>query len=581
MLFYCCQMKKLFYLSLLILLSLPYSCSKDYDLSKVDKNISIGGEQFVFPLGNSTKMVPDSLLNISNIKELETDDFGNYFFKYTGSIAQKLSFTSLAQQMCLPNQEVTRTQTGTTIPTMTDIELDLITFPLALTFSGQDAYGFNYDLSSAKAEGLLRLDSVEFKPSRIAFAGSLSCQGVTSFPSGLEMGINFAKPARIRIDDPRKTGDVIKVTSTLSSYGKTQIQPVAFTVIDLTDPTNEFKYSEDITINSIMISIPDKAAYKAVMGKDMSFDLKLSIEGENSGVMVPEIAWCLVDRDSDAIDTNIKLTGVPDYMKNGVLDLEMPILGIDLTTNATVPVNVDAEITSLTGTTVTGSASASLLTDYVPTPYQEVTSQYILANEDIGATGYHFVQTDLRSLVHTVPDVVNLVVTPNTYYDSSDPTAQHVVYLTEDTDVDVDYTFTLPFVFGPDLKMEFRDTITNMPERLGEILTKRNISIIGDATSTFPADFVLKLNFLDENNNSLDMHSSESVVKGTDQQGTPVVTPYSLDVEKSNKAEAISKLELILQLKNGQSVSLTKTDYIQLSIQASVPGGVEFEIDKD
>jgi len=573
-------MKKYFIFSLAFILFLTYSCSKEYDLSNVDKNICIGGEQFVFPLGNSTKMVPDSLLNFSTIKELQKDDLGNYFFNYSGTVSQEISFLSLASKMCLPNQEKSKTISGSALPVLTDAELDLITFPFVSTFSGLDVFSFAYDLSAAGNEGLKRLDSTLVQTSNISADGLFGCESVTSLPEGMEIQIDLKVPSRIKTRDDRQTGDVIKLSSALNSAGKTAISPVSFNKVDLSGST-DFKYSEDVSVQAIRLSIPSKAAYKAVMGKNLSFDLSMSIQGADGGIMVPEVAWCLVERDTDPVHETIDITGIPDYMRDGILDLVAPLLGLDVTTNATVPVKVDAAMTSYSGSGVIGSASASLVTDYVQTPYQEVTSKYLLANEDMGFPGYEFVKTDLRSLVKKIPESISLDILPATWYDATAPSSQQVVFLKEATEVDLAYNFSLPLVFGSSLNMSIRDTVINMPERLGEILTKRDISLIGDAESTLPMDLTLKVNFLDKYGKSLDMYSSETVIKGTAASGTPVVTSYSVDVKKSTNAGKISMLEIILTLKNGQSVSLTKDDYVQLSLQASVPGGVEIEIDKD
>jgi len=572
-------MKKYLFFSFIILSSLSHSCSRDYDLSKADKSISIGGEQFVFPLGNSTKMNPDSIMNFSSIKELRQDGSGNYFFNYSGSVSQSISYTSMVSDLSLPDKEVNKTMMGFALPVLTDSELDMLTFPVDLQFSDEEVFEFTYNLSDAKKEGLIRLDSAKFSPSHIAFAGKLNCVGVSTIPVGIEMGLEVILPSRIQTSDPRQVGDVIKVFSQLTSDGKTRNTPIDFDMINLTDPTNAFKFTENIRIRSTRIIVPSKSVYKTFMGKDMSFELKVSIEGTNGGVIAPEIIWCLMDRGAEPRKESIEITGIPDYMKDGVLDLVTPLLSIDLATNATFPVIVDADISSYSGTSAIGSTSASVITDYVSTPYQKLTTHYLLANEDLELPDYKFVKTDIRTLVKSIPDVINLTVTPHTYYQPSDPASQQVVFVNEVTNVDVDYDLTIPLVFGQNLKMELRDTVTKMPEKLGEILTKCDISLIGEASSTLPADFVLRMNFLDADGNSLDMHSTESVIRGTSQSGIPVSTSYSVDIKKSANAGKISDLELILQVKNGQSFSLTSDDYIQLSILASVPGGIEFEIE--
>jgi len=569
-------MKRLIVLfSLSVLLSVVYSCSNEYDLSNVDKNICIGGEQFVFPLVKSNKMIPDSIMNISGIKELERDDLGNYFFHYSGSIQQSISFQSLGACLEVPVQQFNvKVQRGF-LPVLTDEVLDVTAFPFLFTITDPDSEVFKYDLSAAAREGLIRLDSVYFQPAAFKIDASVCCSGVSSFPA---LGLNLVMdiPDRFDIVDSRMHGNTLICLEELTPAGYAEYEPVCFSMVDLSESPADFIYEDTVFFESLNVVIPDAASYKAIMGRDLSVYISATMEDVEGGGIIPEVVYCLVDRTTDPVVENIPMNGIPDFMKNAVLSLDYPVIRFDLTTNATVPVNVNAEIASYRDREISAVAFAEFCTPFVDNPSETVSRSYILADENPMANddGPEFVQTDLRPLVNEVPESIEFFITPSTYYDKSDPKARHLVYLNSNADIDINYDFSLPLSFGSDLMMEFRDTLTNMPEILGEILTKCDISVIGEASSTLPVDLVLQMNFLDVNGNSLDMYSTESIIKGSS-SGIPSVMEYSVDVKKSANAGKISSLEIIMGLKNGQSVIMTENDYIQLSVQVSVPGGIE------
>lgn len=573
-------MKKYFILLLSLVLTMASSCSSEYDLANVDKNICIGGEDFVFPLGVSSKMVPDSILNISNIKNLYKDETGTYFFNYTGSRSQKISFLSLAAKMSISRQVYSLNPVKGTLPILSESRIGKLSYPYIFTLGIADSYSFSYDFSGAEQEGLHRLDSLEFSPSVIKVSAGVECAGVASLPE-LDLTSELSLPSRFNINDSRVKGDTLVAAASMTSSGKIDYDPVRFTRACFADSYPDLKCTDILNFHTVKVTIPDATAYKAIMGREITVSYVVSLEDETGGVIVPEVAWCLVSRQLKPISDILDITGIPDYMRNGNLDLTNPLLTINLTTNATLPVRENVKMASFSEETFIDSTSASMFSDFVKTPYQEVTSNYVLANEDAGTSGYEYVKSDICALVKKIPQTLNITFTPSLCYDVSDASARQVIFLTEDMNLKLDFDFTLPLSFGPLLNTEMRDTIINMPEALGDVLLKRDMFIIGDAYSTLPMDMVLKLNFLDKRGSPLDISSSETVIKGVSASGAPSVTSYSVEVKKSTEADKISKLEIILTLKDGQSVNLNEDDYVQLSLQASVPGGIEIEIDND
>jgi len=179
--------------------------------------------------------------------------------------------------------------------------------------------------------------------------------------------------------------------------------------------------------------------------------------------------------------------------------------------------------------------------------------------------------------VQTLPTSLTLGLLPGTYYESEE-TSQHKFYLDYDTKVSMNYNFSLPLQFGPDLLLSFRDTLSNMPDLLRDVMEKKDIYLVGNASSTMPVNLTFYVRMLDEEGKSLDIESDAGEIPGTDDPATPTESEYRVHMKASANAKKISKMEMQFIMEDGTGDCLNKDNYVKMDIKVAVPGGMDLEI---
>ena len=139
-------------------------------------------------------------------------------------------------------------------------------------------------------------------------------------------------------------------------------------------------------------------------------------------------------------------------------------------------------------------------------------------------------------------------------------------------------TFNLPFEFGENMKLEFRQTIDDLPEELGTILKYGSFGLAGEIESSLPLELDMTYNFLDSEGNviALTENAGHQTIKPGTVSGEAVKTDLNLIIGVSKDADVsdISSMELIFKAKSVAGAPIRKDTYIKASLQALIPEGV-------
>lgn len=204
--------------------------------------------------------------------------------------------------------------------------------------------------------------------------------------------------------------------------------------------------------------------------------------------------------------------------------------------------------------------------------------RYIISDNGQQKDGYQTITIDgLNNLLYDIPDSIkfNAKVDSNTILD---------LEIKNNTDINVEFTYSVPLEFGKDLNISYTDTIDGIHGSLGGIKTN-GVKLAGKLEYNIPVNMQLSASAVDTEGNTLEGVKIAITPEGKIQNGTHDFSIVITSDDKELIAEKLDAIALKITLTNedydeNNSEQIKSTDSIYLKdLKISVLGGIEIDAD--
>lgn len=582
------------------LFSLSSCVDNDYDLTEdIDLTIQVGGSEFAIPGGQTDSIKLSKVLDIDTNGIIKTDKEGNYYLlqesdENDGSTKISVDKFSVDAPYIAPvyiDPEITLPTLGGGVQLPSgeryDVELE------------QDKYNANFELTLNQDNGL---------PKELTSASYIEVTLPVSLDFSLDQDMELVDV--IRLDEISIQFPKYLISNDLSD-GKLSI--------DMQEASKSRRYQRAINVTAIDLSKLDSDGKEGTGIKDGKLDIKgtVTINGKisvlsddinpNAGsnqvdlIVDVHLADMLVSAVTGVVEPDItinidpvKLSDLPDFLSDEqvVLDVQNPMVFFRANNQTPVKAIVDGVISSYK---VNEDGSKDQLGDpqYPVTFHIEMDKaqdqQFCLSpNRPENLAGATWVPVEhLSTLITKIPDEFHFDVTAVA---SKEPTT---ITLGSEFEIATSYEVNVPFVFGDNLSIVYKDTVDGWNSDLKDYEIK-----MVQATANVINMIPLGLNFtaealqLDAQGKSVPLDEVSVVVKvngdkdgviaaGTKQ--TPTDSPLVVEITEL-KSGAVKKLDglafkavAVSKGKSGQQLNENQALLLK-NVRLKVPGGVKVDL---
>ena len=573
-------------LSATLLVGLSACTNENYDVSDVNKEITLAGNGLTLPLGSTSKLTMKSLLEDFDTEMLHVLSDGSYAF----SVSDELDLSSVLPDF-VPMDVVHDAEVSSivSIPVHTQGNIVDKFGNISDWFEGVEMESFDVTMSddfeftmlqSSYAQDYIKgIERISFENASLNI--DLSFYNLPDFGEGrvIEVDMTLELPKEMVLDqtDERVEGNTVKIASSLVD-GVLLMEPVSILALDLSE--FDFSAGEDL------VGRVSAECEIFVKNPILSFhygDTDMSIAVSINNLSVEEIV-AHVQYEIDGEEQHIAMDGFPDFMKEEsfVLDIRHPHMMITATTNMGIP----AEGTLLIKPVVNGviHEDDGIEVD-LAMPASENSNEFDTVTYWIGddstlcPEGCVFVQAEIGKLIKKIPDEFVFMLSSHI-----NEVEDCVLVPSADYDFDIDYDFVIPLDFGEDLHMELSETMGGFSGVFGQMLEKNSVQLTGDVTSTLPIQLELNIEMLDVQGNVVEMASPVSmVIAPCNADGSASVSPLSLTLEAAKGAsiQAVDALRLsFIVTAPGTGGPIREDEYVQANLKLSLPHGITIDLEE-
>ncbi len=551
--------------SLLCFIVLASSCVNDeFDMSGDNLNLEITSFQdgIALPLGSTGEITVEKLLQDSENEFLKAGPDGSYSVSYSDvfNVAEELpDFKSFVKFPDMSIYETVDFRLGNIGARAVD----------GLTATVSENYEFDILSPGDLPEEVVALDLVELTGQSMYIRFSASD---LSLPEGVSLLVDLEVefPDMMKVDKAdengvvRFSGEISKTSSTLHRYAS--LESIDFTGIDVSK-----KVSSSLKINSTLkLSVSSPVDLSQWANKDLSLGLSISIRDMKVKKMTGNVEYSAepIVKTIDLGELNSFFDGKGDDVN---LAFNRVLMGLDITTNMGISLNADVDLVPYYGG---NAANAKALTaDIVLKPSASADKKEV--------TNYVFDEKSVLEIVKKLPEKLDFIVEAKT-----DPKRKSVIEPGESYYLYAGYDFELPMEFGKDFKFAYKTTVEDIPEIVGELLSKGNkIKLGGEVKNSLPLGFTLQFNFLDSKGEIVESvkDSAKPIAPcGKEGQASKSELDIVIALENIAGAKEITSLELVFNAASAgvTGVPLKKDSYIQADLQLVFPEGITIDLDE-
>ena len=267
-----------------------------------------------------------------------------------------------------------------------------------------------------------------------------------------------------------------------------------------------------------------------------------------------------VNVDIEEVNEEVDLGDIPDFLKDKdvVLDIEHPVIMLEVGNTTGVPVLADLTLTPLADGSPIENGIIELSVD-VP---------------------------NLPNLIRQIPDVIQINMTAE-----ADPEAEHRFDLSHgDYEMNVRYNVHVPLTFGPDLQVIYRDTIDDFNSDIKDYVKYvTEVVMEMEVENTIPLGMMCRAVALDVDGRALsgiEVSTPQPIeAAGWDGNNTTLVRGDFTIKLKETVAGTMEQLDgLALEItadanEGVKGASLKNNQYLRLSGKMRIPGGITVDID--
>lgn len=304
-----------------------------------------------------------------------------------------------------------------------------------------------------------------------------------------------------------------------------------------------------------------------------------------------------VNVDIEEVNEEVDLGDIPDFLKDKdvVLDIEHPVIMLEVGNTTGVPVLADLTLTPLADGSPIENGIIELRReerDIVVKAADEMGeytwSNFFISNSEAGMElGFEFVDVpNLPNLIRQIPDVIQINMTAE-----ADPEAEHRFDLSHgDYEMNVRYNVHVPLTFGPDLQVIYRDTIDDFNSDIKDYVKYvTEVVMEMEVENTIPLGMMCRAVALDVDGRALsgiEVSTPQPIeAAGWDGNNTTLVRgDFTIELKETvaGTMEQLDGLALEITADANEGVkgaSLKNNQYLRLSGKMRIPGGITVDID--
>ena len=437
-------------------------------------------------------------------------------------------------------------------------------------------------------EQLVSIDRVEFED--VYFTMNLDATKLPDLgTTTLNLDFEIELPDMIVLDsDNVKEGNILSIKGELDESGMIVVEPVRIAALDLSDIDlkNLENLKDIVAINGKVVLDNIALDINEWLGKT----LEVKVDAGIKDIVISKVLG-KVDVQIPAVNTSLDLTPYKGYLKGdnieiaGIENLISKLnVAAEIKTNVGVPLGAKLVITPYSDGEAAQEWSTDITLNHSESAADTTYTRYWLSLDEESKDsdrpqGYTHIHLPIRQYLKNLPDSLNIAIEAG-----SDPSKMCIVEPTQKYVVEAAYSVALPFEFGDGAAVTYRDTIPEIPEMVEQLLAMGDLVLTGEVTSSLPFEISMKVNLLDDARNviPLDEQASAQKIAGCSPDGEPVVTDLYLGLQKKEGAEVngVSAIELEFNLATIGGVPLSDNCFLQASLQALVPNGVNVDVNE-
>lgn len=437
---------------------------------------------------------------------------------------------------------------------------------------------------------LVSVESVEFED--VYFTLGLDASQLPDLgPTRLSLDFELGLPSIMVLDsDNVKEGNVLSVKGELDENGMIRLDPVRVAGLNLSgiDLKEADGLKDIVSINGKVILDNVSLDIDQWLGKT----LDVSVEAGVKDIVISKL-YGQVDVGLPPMDSSVDLTVVKDFLEQDNIEitglenlLSRFNLMADIKSNIGIPMMGRMVLTPYFAGVPDDNAvwSTEVTMDYTKSAADTTHTRYWLSSlqkedDHYMPEGFEHVYFPLKNYVQAMPDSLKVRLEIE-----SDTNKMSVIEPNQTYLIDAAYSVDVPLEFGEGASITYRDTIPDLPEFVGQLLSMGDLVLTGQITTLLPVEISVKVNLLDSDGIRLPLDESSSVqrIVGCTPDGAPAVTDLYLGVKKAEGAvvKDVDAVELEFNLTTVAGVPLSDDCFIQATIQALVPEGVGVDVNE-
>lgn len=402
----------------------------------------------------------------------------------------------------------------------------------------------------------------------------------------LQMDLTVDLPDMIRVSGVDMDSDGnLKLEGELDSRGYITLPAIKIDALNLSGV--DFSKGEDISCDIVIdgsVSMSNASLdVDKWLGKDLDVKVKAAIDDITISRLTGRMDY-KVDPVVEAIDLGEFAEAISGEGLEAELDFCRAHLMLEVKTNLGVAVDADMMMVPYydgkadeskavkAGLSLSPSASAA---------ETRTTRFWIAASPDDCPAGYEFVEADILGILRDIPEKLEVRLAAGT-----DPESDCVLEPSAEYTLSAAYRFDLPLEFGEKFCVTFKDTLSGMPDIVGQLISKGRINLKGGVTSTLPAGLEVFLKPMDSNGRYVPLADGcgSQKISPCGLDGSPVKTELDLMLGLADGAATmdISAIELLFKVTSAgvTGVPLKEDASIQADLRLVLPEGLTLDLDE-
>ena len=277
---------------------------------------------------------------------------------------------------------------------------------------------------------------------------------------------------------------------------------------------------------------------------------------------------------------------IPDMLKEGDnnLDIQNPVITLEIGNTMGIPLDLAITLTpKRKGVAIPNSTITTTVKVAAATTLGEFNwSKFWLSKTTEGvSTGYtSVIVANLSDMLKTFPDEIEVKAVP-----TITGTNHKVDLYSKKNALNVKYSVNVPFDFGQNFRIQYRDTISDLQKDLSDYLDYASkIDIVAVVSNEIPMDLALSLVPLDISNKvipGITVNVTDKI-KSCDLNGKAQVSLITLGIQEVQEG-ALSKLNAfdykINASKNSTvaGIPLKASQTVSIELRVRIPGGVTID----